>query len=111
MPVAVAHGEGRAAFLGGAEQLESVKKRGLVALQYVDSQGKPTMAYPLNPNGSLEGITGLQTPNGRVLALMPHPERVVALESNSWYPQELKESWKGMGPWFRLFENARKWCN
>ncbi|KIP04614.1 hypothetical protein PHLGIDRAFT_75654 [Phlebiopsis gigantea 11061_1 CR5-6] len=66
--------------------------------------------YPLNPNGSPGGLAGVQTPNGRVFALMPHPERVTALESNSWYPPELKDSWKGVGPWFRLFQNARQWC-
>jgi phosphoribosylformylglycinamidine synthase len=83
---------------------------GLVAIRFIDSQGRPTEVYPLNPNGSPAGITGVQTPNGRVLALMPHPERVAALESNSWYPPSLKEAWKGTGPWFRMFQNAR-WCN
>jgi phosphoribosylformylglycinamidine synthase len=83
----------------------------LVALRYVDSKGRPTERYPFNPNGSPGGITGVQTPDGRVLALMPHPERVVTLESNSWYPPALKESWKDVGPWFRLFQNARRWCN
>ncbi|THH08775.1 hypothetical protein EW146_g8888 [Bondarzewia mesenterica] len=111
LPVAVAHGEGRAAFLKGGGQLTSVQNRGLVAVRYIDSQGRPTEKYPSNPNGSPAGITGVQTSSGRVLALMPHPERVVALESNSWYPQEFKESWKGTGPWFRLFTNARRWCN
>ena len=53
--------------------------------------------YPLNPNGSPAGITGVQTPNGRVLSLMPHPERVTALESNSWYPPSLKVTWGGIG--------------
>ncbi|CDO72506.1 hypothetical protein BN946_scf184980.g47 [Trametes cinnabarina] len=56
------------------------------------------------------GITGVQTPDGRVLALMPHPERVVTLESNSWYPPEFAGAWQGTGPWFRLFQSARKWC-
>jgi phosphoribosylformylglycinamidine synthase len=84
--------------------------QGLTALRYIDSEGKPTTVYPLNPNGSPGGITGVQTPDGRVLALMPHPERVVTLESNSWYTAELKESWKGVGPWFKMFQNARTWC-
>jgi len=66
--------------------------------------------YPLNPNGSEDGVTGIQTPDGRVLALMPHPERVVGLESNSWYPGEMRASWKGIGPWFQMFQSARKWC-
>ncbi|KAF8965577.1 CobB/CobQ-like glutamine amidotransferase domain-containing protein [Flammula alnicola] len=96
LPVAVAHGEGRAAFATPGQR-EVLETSGLVAVRYVDSQGKPTQVYPFNPNGSPAGITGVQTPNGRVLALMPHPERVVALESNSWYPPSLKEVWGGTG--------------
>ncbi|KAI9455246.1 CobB/CobQ-like glutamine amidotransferase domain-containing protein [Lactarius psammicola] len=108
LPVAVAHGEGRAAFVPGAR--EAFDSQGLGAVRYVDGAGKPTEVYPLNPNGSPDGLTGVQTPSGRVLALMPHPERVVTLESNSWYPPEMKETWGGVGPWFRLFQNARQWC-
>ena len=110
LPVAVAHGEGRASFTGEDHRL-SLASQGLLAVRYVDSNGAPTELYPLNPNGSPGGITGVQTPNGRVLALMPHPERVTTLESNSWYPPSFRESWKGTGPWFRLFQTARKWCN
>jgi phosphoribosylformylglycinamidine synthase len=110
LPVAVAHGEGRAAFASSAQH-KSLEADNLVAVRYVDSRGNPTQVYPLNPNGSPAGITGVQTPNGRVLAMMPHPERVVTLESNSWYPSSLKETWSSTGPWFRLFQNARKWCN
>jgi len=109
LPVAVAHGEGRVSFRN-AEDQQNVEAQSLVALRYVDSSGAPTEIYPLNPNGSPGGITGVQTPDGRVLALMPHPERVTRLESNSWYPPEFKDSWKGSGPWFRLFQNARRWC-
>ena len=108
LPVAVAHGEGRAEFAPGA--LEAFNAGGLGAVRYVDGAGKPTEVYPLNPNGSPGGVTGLQTPSGRVLALMPHPERVVTLESNSWYAPKMKETWCGVGPWFRLFQNARQWC-
>lgn len=110
LPIAVAHGEGRASF-SDPMQKDTLASKGLIALRYVDSAGVPTEHYPLNPNGSPGGITGVQTPDGRVLALMPHPERVVTLESNSWYPPEFKDSWKGMGPWFRMFQNARRWCN
>jgi phosphoribosylformylglycinamidine synthase len=109
LPVAVAHGEGRASFREAAQQ-SKLEATGLVAMCYVDSTGAPTEVYPLNPNGSPGGITGVQTPNGRVLALMPHPERVTTLESNSWYPPELAKNWGAVGPWFRLFQNARRWC-
>lgn len=109
LPVAVAHGEGRASF-SREGQKETLEAQGLVALRYVDSKGIATEIYPLNPNGSPGGVTGVQTPDGRVLALMPHPERVVTLESNSWYPPEFADTWKGTGPWFRLFQSARVWC-
>lgn len=109
LPVAVAHGEGRVSF-SEAEQRGKLEAAGLVAVRYVDSTGAPTEVYPLNPNGSPGGITGVQTSSGRVLALMPHPERVTTLESNSWYPAEMAKSWEGVGPWFRLFQSARKWC-
>lgn len=108
LPVAVAHGEGRAAFVGDAR--EGFDSQGLGAVRYVDGAGKATEVYPLNPNGSPGGLTGVQTASGRVLGLMPHPERVVTLDSNSWYPSKMRETWGGVGPWFRLFQNARQWC-
>jgi len=61
--------------------------------------------YPANPNGSPQGITGLTSADGRVLILMPHPERIFRTTSNSWHPDE----WKEDGPWLRIFRNARKW--
>ena len=69
----------------------------LASVRYVDAAGAPTEAYPLNPNGSPGGLAGVQTPDGRVLALMPHPERVVTLESNSWVPPALAETWGAAG--------------
>ena len=110
LPVAVAHGEGRASF-GVLSQKDVLESQNLVAVRFVDSAGQPTQVYPFNPNGSPAGITGVQTPDGRVLALMPHPERVVALESNSWYPESIKRDWDGLGPWFKLFQSARRWCS
>ncbi|KAF8492923.1 phosphoribosylformylglycinamidin [Gautieria morchelliformis] len=110
-PIAVAHGEGRAAF-DSHEALEKVRSEGLIAIGYIDDQGMLAEKYPANPNGSIEGIAGMHTANGRFLALMPHPERVVSLESNSWHPSASQgtESWRGSGPWFRMFQNARLWC-
>lgn len=105
-PIAVAHGEGRVQFKD-ANDHESFVSQGLTAAKYVDNYGQPTERYPFNPNGSPDGITAIQTPNGRVLALMPHPERVVLKESNSWYPADA--NWGQVGPWLRMFRNARKW--
>jgi len=98
LPVAVAHGEGRAVF-ADAEQAE----RARIALAYVDNVGEPTERYPLNPNGSADGVAGLTTDDGRVTILMPHPERVFRTVTNSWHPR----SWGERGPWLRMFENAR----
>ena len=109
LPVAVAHGEGRVAFREAQDQATLVSG-GLVALRYIDAKGDPTEVYPLNPNGSSLGITGVQTPDGRVLALMPHPERVTQLVSNSWYPPDVKDAWQDIGPWFKMFQNARRFC-
>jgi phosphoribosylformylglycinamidine synthase len=109
LPVAVAHGEGRASFSDSSAQSE-LENAGLVAVRYIDATGKPTAVYPLNPNGSPAGITGVQTADGRFLALMPHPERVTMLEANSWYPPAQREAWGSTGPWFRMFQSARQWC-
>ena len=102
MPIAVAHGEGYAEF-GSPGQLE--RARSVVALRYVDNRGSPTELYPLNPNGSVGGITGLTTPDGRFTIMMPHPERVFRAVQHSWRP----EGWDEDGPWMRMFRNARAW--
>lgn len=105
IPVAVAHGEGRASF-ASTGSLETLNGGDLVPVRYVNSKREVATRYPANPNGSPEGIAAVGTPNGRVLAIMPHPERAVARESNSWFPSELGKEWNGKGPWFRLFQNA-----
>lgn len=108
LPIAVAHGEGKATFTS-REQLESFEQQGLTGVRYIDNYGNTTEKFPFNPNGSPNGISGIKSPNGRVLAMMPHPERVARLEANSWYPEGKYEEWKGYGPWIRLFRSARKW--
>ncbi|MGQ9686631.1 MAG: phosphoribosylformylglycinamidine synthase [Thiobacillaceae bacterium] len=100
MPIAVAHGEGRAVFASDAQI-----RRARVCLRYVDNRGRITEAYPYNPNGSPRGITGLTTPDGRFTIMMPHPERVFRAIQHSWRPP----AWKEDGPWLRLFRNARAW--
>jgi phosphoribosylformylglycinamidine synthase len=104
LPIAVAHGEGRAEFDDG-RQLARVAELNLVALRYVDNDGRATDHYPENPNGSPGGITGLCTPDGRVTIMMPHPERMFRAVQHSWCPSE----WGERAPWSRLFANARAW--
>ena len=102
MPIAVAHGEGFAEFRDAA-QMSAARK--LVALRFVDHRGQATEGYPLNPNGSPEGISGLTTADGRFTIIMPHPERVFRSIQNSWRP----DAWKEDGAWMRMFRNARHW--
>ncbi|WP_275289210.1 phosphoribosylformylglycinamidine synthase [Halomonas elongata] len=104
LPIAVAHGEGRAEFRDSAH-LRRMQGSAQVALRYLDNQGQATTRYPANPNGSPGGITGLTTPDGRVTVMMPHPERVARAVTNSWRPAE----WTQDGAWMRLFRNARRW--
>jgi phosphoribosylformylglycinamidine synthase len=97
IPVAVAHGEGRALYAG--------PNRGFVAARFVDNRGRVATTYPANPNGSPDGITALTTADGRATILMPHPERVFRTVTNSWHPA----TWGEDGPWTRMFRNARRW--
>ena len=100
LPIAVAHGEGRAVF-DSAEQ----QARALVVMRFVDNAGRVSEDYPCNPNGSQQGITGLTTADGRCTILMPHPERVFRSVQMSWHPADIGED----SPWLRTFRNARKW--
>jgi phosphoribosylformylglycinamidine synthase len=104
LPIAVAHGEGRAE-LARDGQLEALVRQKLVAARFVDNHGNATERYPYNPNGSPGGITAVTTPDGRATILMPHPERVFRAVQYSWRPRD----WNGDGPWMRLFRNARSW--
>jgi phosphoribosylformylglycinamidine synthase len=106
LPIAIAHGEGRAEFRDSAH-LRKMQSSGQVALRYVDNYGQTTTRYPANPNGSPSGITGLTTNDGRVTIMMPHPERVARAVTNSWRPDD----WEQDGAWLRMFRNARRWVD
>lgn len=80
----VANGEGR--FLAEPAVLDRIESEGLVALRYVDAAGTPAASYPANPNGSQNAIAGLCDPTGRILGLMPHPERYLqAYQGPDWH--------------------------
>lgn len=104
MPIAVAHGEGHVEFRPG-NHAGQVIDAGTVALRFVDNHGVATEAYPANPNGSSQGLTGFTTRDGRFTIMMPHPERVFRAVQYSWHPH----GWGEDGPWIRMFRNARKW--
>ncbi len=104
LAIPVAHGEGYANFAVTGSR-DAVSDGGLITARYVDNYGKPTERYPLNPNGSEGGITGLTTTDGRVTIMMPHPERVFRSLQLSYRPEGVCEG--DEGPWLRMFQNAR----
>jgi phosphoribosylformylglycinamidine synthase len=104
----VAHGEGRAYF-PRKKTLGNVESLSLAPVRYVDDKRRVTMKYPFNPNGSASGIAALCSPDGRHLAIMPHPERTFLKWQWGFMPEEWKKNLKA-SPWLQLFLNARKWC-
>jgi phosphoribosylformylglycinamidine synthase len=98
LPIAVAHGEGRADF-----SLRGDPGQVLRVARFVDHHGAPTTAYPYNPNGSADGLTAVTTADGRFTAMMPHPERVARNLQLSWTDADPD----AVSPWMRLFRNAR----
>ncbi|MGE0803495.1 MAG: phosphoribosylformylglycinamidine synthase [Lautropia sp.] len=116
LPIAVAHGEGRALFGGVDAAAADGTPAGVAAdllaaarpvLRFVDGAGRPTECYPLNPNGSPGGVTGFASADGRALIMMPHPERVFRLAQWSWRPAALADRSLDHSPWMQLWHNAR----
>ncbi len=95
LPVVVAHGEGRI-----HDDTDAA-----AVMRYIDSNGKPTQRYPLNPNGSREGLTGVTNEDGRFTIMMPHPERVFLSKQFSWLPAQWQHEYS---PWMQMFLNARR---
>ncbi len=100
LPIAVAHGEGFADFSQRGDAAKVAR-----AMRYVDNFGQPTETYPLNPNGSPDGLTSVTTADGRFTVLMPHPERVFRNVQMSWTSGDIS----ALSPWMRMFRNARRW--
>ena len=101
IPVAVAHGEGRAVFESDADA-----QAARIAFRFMEGDAIAT-GYPANPNGSPDGIAGLTSDDGRATILMPHPERTLRRANFSWAPAD----WPEDSPWQRLFANARAWVD
>jgi len=91
----IAHGEGKVCF-ADQEVLQRVCEDGLVAFRYVDEQGE-FGPYPINPNGSVENIAGLCDKTGRVMGLMPHPERFVHRTNHPQWTRRQIEEPDGLG--------------
>ncbi|MEW6715373.1 MAG: phosphoribosylformylglycinamidine synthase subunit PurQ, partial [Nitrospirota bacterium] len=104
----VAHGEGRAYF-PDEDILKEVEEKNMAPIRYVDDKNEVTIRYPFNPNGSSSGIAALSSPDGRHLAIMPHPERTFLKWQWGWMPEEWKKN-LAVSPWLKIFQNAREWC-
>ena len=105
IPVASAHGEGRAQF--NNNDLQELEKSNQIAMRFVDSSENSSEIYPINPNGSPNGITGITASNGRVTIMMPHPERVFRKVQLSWH----RKDWNEYSPWMQIFINAKKFSD
>jgi phosphoribosylformylglycinamidine synthase len=104
LPIAVSHGEGRAEFIDQKHQQQFLAGQQL-AIRFINNYGEVATRYPANPNGSPSGITAVTSLDGRVTAMMPHPERVFRTVQNSWYPANGGTD----SGWMRMFRNARVW--
>lgn len=97
----IAHGEGKVV-TKQSEILDKLINNGHVAFRYVDENGNKGN-FPINPNGSSDDIAGLTDTTGRVLGLMPHPERFVRWTQHPrWTRLEKKDAGDGM----TIFSNA-----
>jgi phosphoribosylformylglycinamidine synthase len=108
LPIVVSHGEGRAQF-ASPNSLQTLTESQQVPLRYVDNRLQVTERYPYNPNGSPGGVAGVSSRDGRVLAMMPHPERTIMADVTSYVPDHVLEGCGDFGPWLRLFRSARRW--
>ncbi|MCD6304000.1 MAG: phosphoribosylformylglycinamidine synthase I [Planctomycetes bacterium] len=99
----VAHGEGKFVTSDDAV-LDRLRQADQVALRYVDHQGRPG-GYPVNPNGSVDDIAGICDPTGRVMGLMPHPERFVDVTHHPQWTRRPVERADGR----LFFERAREY--
>lgn len=102
--IPIAHGEGKVVTSDTAV-LDAIKQKGHVAFRYVDADGNEG-PFPINPNGSTDSIAGLTDSTGRVLGLMPHPERFVY---PTQHPRWTRKENSGKPDGMSIFDNAVKY--
>ncbi|MBL8694755.1 MAG: phosphoribosylformylglycinamidine synthase I [Planctomycetes bacterium] len=108
IPMPSAHGEGQFLAFDDATLRRIVDEK-LVAFRYVTRDGEAPAPYPDNPNGSVLGIAGICDPRGRVMGMMPHPERNIAFHHDpEWTRRSRSEEGAGMVIFRRLVEQARR---
>ena len=99
----IRHGEGKF-IASNNELLQQMTKQNLVVLNYSDADySSATIEYPLNPNGSVQGIAGICNPSGRIFGLMPHPEGYLHFTN---HPRWTRESLPTDGMGLAFFKNA-----
>lgn len=98
-----AHGEGRFE----VPDVDYYFENKMIPLVYVDDDGLETEVYPFNPNGSVRGIAGMVSANGRHLAMMPHPERLHRIEVFPYIPSKFADL--KVSPWLKISQNAYNW--
>ncbi len=103
----VDHGEGRLHFPDKKLREQAIAE-GWAPVVYVNDDGEVTEKYPFNPNGSPLGLAGLCSPDGRHLAMMPHPERTFLSWQCHYLPDDMKQM--GVSPWMKMFQNGYEWC-
>lgn len=110
----VAHGEGK--FFMSKYILDQLVKNDSIALRYVDENGNyANLQFPFNPNGSVYDLAALSDKSGKVLALMPHPERGIFFTQQDNWPlkkekcKRLKSDVPKYGDGMLIFENALKY--
>ncbi|MEM8866171.1 MAG: phosphoribosylformylglycinamidine synthase subunit PurQ, partial [Planctomycetota bacterium] len=101
MQLPVAHAEGKFV-CRDAESLAKLESDGRLVLRYSDSSASGEVSYPANPNGSQGDVAGICDATGRVLGLMPHPERFVDLTQHPQWTRRSESTVDGL----RIFENA-----
>ena len=113
LSIPIAHGEGK--YYAPAETLAKLKSENAIALRYIKGETAGHFSLPANPNGSLENIAGITGYNGRVLGLMPHPERAVRftqLPHWTYLKEQLTRDSKELpteGSGLQIFRNAVKY--
>jgi phosphoribosylformylglycinamidine synthase len=106
MELPARHGEGKF-LLQNNELLDRLRDEHLVALRYVDEQGKPTQRWPDNPNGSPDAVAGVCDPTGRLLGLMPHPDAYLyGINHPHWARKKLEGTLQREGQGLRVFQNG-----
>lgn len=92
--IAVNHGEGR--IFASPKVIKRIENENLVIARYIDEKGNATMLYPQNPNGSENAIAGICDPTGRIIGIMPHPEKFVEKTQHpNWRRGNLQNSMSG----------------